>query len=113
MELAQKDRRTAKRYALDLPCIYRLFGRDRSVQEGHGHTRNMSSHGLLVTAGEKLATGQAVEIFIQLPRAVGDTTTTQLIVLGHVVRSDIDEAGVRIVRHGFLRTEAAQTASVQ
>jgi len=114
MEIGRKDRRTAKRYALDLPCSFRVFGRDRSVQEGHGYARNMSSHGLLVSADWKLTKGQPVEISIQLPAGAEGSVTTQLVVLGHVVRSDIAEAGVRIVRHGFMRVSGGERfASVQ
>lgn len=105
MQLARKDRRAAKRYSLDLPFSYRLFGKDRLVQEGSGRTRNMSSNGMLILAGARLAKGQPIELSVQLPPGEEGSAPTWLIILGHVVRSDMSETSVRIVRHGFMRVQ--------
>jgi len=105
MQLAKKDRRAAKRYALELPFSYRLFGRDQLVQEGSGHTLNMSSNGLLIRAGARLAKGQPIELSVLLPSGAEGPSLTTLVILGHVVRSDVSEASVRIVRHGFMRIQ--------
>ena len=105
IQLAKKDRRAAKRYALELPFTYRLFGRGQLVQEGIGRTLNMSSNGLLIQAGARLTKGQPIELSVQLPPGGEGSAVTQLVILGHVVRSDISETSVRIVRHGFMHIQ--------
>ena len=102
MELDRRNRRAAKRYGLDLHFEYRLFGRDRSVQEGWGRTLNMSSGGLLVAPDQPISKGRTIEITVQLPAQFKDATGARLVVLGHVLRSDATGAAIRILHHGFI-----------
>jgi hypothetical protein len=101
------------RYHLELPFEYRLFGRDHSVQEGSGRTRNMSSRGLLVAPDKPISKGQAIEISIQLPAQLRDEPGARLVILGHVQRSGPAEAAIRIVRHGFIRAHHPELPELQ
>jgi hypothetical protein len=98
----ERNRRTAKRYGLELPFEYRLFGRDQYVQEGCGRTLNMSSRGLLVAPDQQISKGLPIEIVVQLPVELKDMTGARLVILGHVMRSGPTGAAIKIVRHGFV-----------
>ena len=108
MELGERNRRAAKRYGLNLHFEYRLFRRDRSVQEGWGQTLNMSSGGLLVAPDQPICKGRTIEITVQLPAQFKETPGARLVVLGHVLRSDATGAAIRILRHGFIHVSSRE-----
>ena len=108
MELGERNRRAAKRYGLNLHFEYRLFRRDRSVQEGWGQTLNMSSGGLLVAPDQPICKGRTIEITVQLPAQFKETPGARLVVLGHVLRSDATGAAIRILRHGFIHVSSQE-----
>ena len=51
-----------------------------------GETRNMSSSGVLFTAGPEIQVGRPIEYLITFPKAAGARTSVQLRCLGTVVR---------------------------
>jgi hypothetical protein len=101
--LDRRNRRTAKRYSLELPFAYRQFGRDQCVQEGRGRTMNMSSRGLLVAPDSRISKGQPIELSVQLPPQSQTARGAQLVILGQVLRTGPTGAAIKIVRHGFIR----------
>ena len=113
MELDRRNRRTVKRYGLELPFDYRLFGRDQSVQEGHGRTLNMSSRGLLVAADSRISKGQPIELSVQLPSLCPSARGAQLLILGQVLRTGPTGAAIKIVRHGFIRIRELEVAATE
>ena len=102
MEPDRRDRRTAEQHGLELPLEYRLFGPDRSAQEGCGRTLNMSSTGLLVAPDQQISKGLPIEIVVQLPAELKDGNGTRLLILGHVLRSGATGAAIKILRYGFI-----------
>src|SRR6202008_1125549 len=61
----KRDRRTGQKIAVDLPFEFRVYGQNKSVQEWHGRTLNMGSHGLLIAPDQPISLGQPIEISIQ------------------------------------------------
>jgi hypothetical protein len=62
----------------------------------------MSSRGLLVAPDRPICKGRTIELCVQLPSQFKDAPGAQLVILGHVLRSDATGAAIRILHHGFL-----------
>jgi hypothetical protein len=96
MTPAPQDRRTARRYPVNLKVACRLVMQGVSVYVGAGTTRNMSSKGMLIELDQQLNTGDVVEALIRWPAG------HQIMhVLGNVVRSDSHGTAMEIVHHKF------------
>lgn len=61
----------------------------------------MSASGLLITTDRVLSPGCLVEVEIDWPVKGADGAPLKLFVQGHIVRSDVALAGVKILRYTF------------
>src|SRR5579863_6609147 len=91
------DRRSRRRFSLRLAVRYRLIQPrlplDRDMA---GESLNLSSTGLLFTAGEALLPGQVVEVFIDWPIRLHNGVRLTLVVEGTIVRSAGNHAAMHI-----------------
>jgi hypothetical protein len=72
LRAAPGDRRTARRYPLQLSVEYKARSRNRGLWIGQGETRNISDKALLLTTNAALPVASAVELAIHWPVASGD-----------------------------------------
>jgi hypothetical protein len=95
------DRRSKKRYVLDLALTYRILQQYRVIATGSGRTSNMSSSGLAFTTNETFNLATYVEVSICWPVLLYDNCLLKLVVEGTVVRSGGTSTAIRIKRHEF------------
>jgi len=79
------ERRSKTRYPVQLTVRYRTLGRAQHFS-GVGHTLNMSSVGLLVSAEHEISAGVRMEINVEWPLLLDGAVPLQLVALGKVVR---------------------------
>ncbi len=95
------DRRSDRRYDLDLDTRWKLIRRRRVLETGAGRTLDLSSGGVLFDAGRPLPAGLNVELSIAWPVLLRGTAPLQLIVSGRIVRADGTRVAVRTAQHEF------------
>ena len=79
------ERRSKARYPVKLTVRYRTMGRRQHVN-GIGHTLNMSSGGLLVSAQHEVSAGLRLEVNVEWPLLLDGSVPLQLVAHGKVVR---------------------------
>src|SRR5207247_942469 len=82
------DRRSKKRYALDLALTYRVIRKGLVKATGSGRTSNISSRGLAFTTSDTFEVGTDIELSICWPVLLNDNCLLKMVVEGTVVRSD-------------------------
>ena len=95
------DRRTDRRYGIQLDLRWKLIRRRRVLENGVGHTVDFSSGGVLFDAGRPLPVGLNVELAITWPVLLHDQAPLQLIVSGRIVRCAANRAAVEMAQHEF------------
>src|SRR3954454_3100794 len=95
------DRRSDRRYDIRLELRWKLIRRRRVLENGVGHTVDLSSGGILFDPGRQLPVGLNVELAIAWPVLLRDVAPMQLIVSGRVVRCAGNRVGVVMVQHEF------------
>ena len=101
------ERRTDRRYDLNLNVRWKLIRRRRVLDSGTGKTLDVSSGGLLIETDRELPSGLNIELSISWPVLLHNVAPLQLVVAGRVVRATGQRVGVRMVQHEF-RTLGAQ-----
>jgi hypothetical protein len=95
------EQRKNQRFDLRLPIELMRLGAGTKVA---GETRNVSSSGVLFTAGHDVAVGEPIEYVITLPTAPGTRTAVRLRCMGTVVRESVKSAyAATLERYEFLR----------
>lgn len=99
------DRRVASRFPIERELRYKVISKKSASEQGGGATVNISSAGILFTTEQTLIPGRTVEIAINWPANLNDSTPLKLVARGRVVRSDLRRAAIQIQRYEF-RTQA-------
>jgi PilZ domain len=102
------DRRSRRRYPIDLVVQYKIFGQYQIVQSGKGKTINLSAGGIACAFDEILKPGSTIELSIAWPVLLNKTCPLKLVVSGKVVRSDAALTAVRMERYEF-RTQGTRS----
>jgi len=95
------DRRSDRRYVVRLELGWKLIGRHRVLDNGQGHTIDLSSGGILFDSGQKFPVGLNVELSISWPVLLHNVTPLQLIVAGRIVRSEGNRVAIQTLQHEF------------
>ena len=95
------ERRGNRRYRIVLELRWHVVRRRRVLESGTGRTLNLSSAGILFDAGRYLPPGLGVEISISWPALVNDVAPLELVVAGHVVRTDGSRVAMHVSQHEF------------
>ena len=101
------DRRTRRRYDIDLHVQYKIFRQYQVSQTGTGKTINLSGDGIACEFDDVLKPGTAIELAIAWPVLLNKTCPLKLVVTGKVVRSDAILTAVRMERYEF-RTQGVR-----
>ena len=95
------EQRKNQRFDLRLPIELVRSGAKPKVA---GETRNVSSSGVLFTAGHRVAVGEPIEYMITLPTAPDTRATVRLRCMGTVLREERKSAyAATLERYEFLR----------
>ena len=103
------ERRSKKRYALELDVEYRVLGRFSSIA-GSGKLIDISSSGVAFTNTVQLKLRTNVELAITWPILLNGTCPLRLIMIGHVVRSSRGFTAIQGTSHEF-RTQGKLRAA--
>jgi hypothetical protein len=95
------DRRSDRRYQLQLDLKWKLIRRRRVLDSGTGQTIDLSSGGILFDAGRHLPEGLNVELSINWPVLLHSVAPMQLVVFGRIKRSNGRSAAIQSVQHEF------------
>jgi PilZ domain len=95
------ERRSTRRYGMQLQLRWKLVRRRREIDAGTGRTIDMSSGGILFETGCEMAPGLNVELSIAWPVLLHNVAPMQLHVTGRIVRSSSGWAAIRTVTHEF------------
>jgi len=98
------DRRSDRRYQLDLEVRWKLIRRRKVQDSGTGRTIDLSSGGILFDARRPLPAGLNVELSIAWPVLLHNVAPMQLVVSGRVVRSSNGHAAIQLIQHEFRTT---------
>jgi hypothetical protein len=94
------ERRSKRRYQIELPVGYSGLNEDLLRISGAGLTRDISSGGLVFATEAQLPTGSAIELWLTWP-TIDAMTEVELRVVGRVVRSTPTDTAIQIKRHDF------------
>ena len=95
------DRRSDRRYDIQLELRWKLIRRKRVLETGIGRTRDVSSGGISFDAGRPLPVGLNIELSVTWPAMLHNTAPMQLVVAGKIVRSDGSLVAVQMSQHEF------------
>lgn len=105
MTEAQSERRSNRRFSLDLPVAVRFL--DDGTYEVTGHTRDVSSRGVFFYVDSGISEGVSIEFIMTLPSEITLTDPIRVRCSGKVVRVDrfSDKHGVAVAidRYDFVR----------
>ncbi|HTS49762.1 MAG TPA: PilZ domain-containing protein [Bryobacteraceae bacterium] len=104
------ERRSKRRYPLQLPIRYRTTSARLSVSGG-GQTLNISSAGLLIASPQGVQAGLRLRLHVDWPWLLDGTTPLQLVAESRVVRANASQFAVELERYQF-RTSKRQSAPV-
>src|SRR5688572_4382099 len=105
------ERRSDRRYPVNVAIKYRLVLADSLVRTGIGTLVDMSSSGVLFQTAEFLPRGAAIELFIAWPTKLNDSDGLDLWVNGTTVRTNGNSTGVEICESEFRIRETRATLS--
>jgi hypothetical protein len=98
------DRRFDRRYGIRLELKWKLIRRRRILDQGTGHTIDVSSGGILLDCGRTIPAGLNIELSIAWPVLLHNAAPLQLAVSGRIVRCDGHRAAIRMLQHEFRTT---------
>lgn len=102
------DRRSRRRYDIDLDLRYKVLRHYQVCQSGEGKTVNLSGHGIAVAINDVLSPRSVIEMTIAWPVLLNEMCALNLVVTGKVIRSSGAMTAVRVQRYEF-RTQGVRT----
>ncbi len=108
--MSELERRAKRRYPLQLNIRFRST-QGKLLVAGDGRTLNISSAGLLIAASQDVRKGLRLQLTVEWPWLLDDTTPLQLVAESRVVRASESEFAVRLERYQF-RTSRRQSMRV-
>jgi hypothetical protein len=107
MAQPQPEKRTTRRFSLDLPIFVKFL--DNGKQELAGHTRDVSSRGVFMYLDTEVKAGDPIEFVMTLPPEITLSNPIRVRCTGRVLRVDktAQEQGVAaaIDKYDFVSEE--------
>ena len=96
MEQPQPEKRSTRRFSLDLPISVKFL--DNGKRQLAGHTRDVSSRGAFMYLDTEIVTGAAIEFVMTLPPEITLSEPIRVRCAGRVLRVDkaAQEQGVAV-----------------
>ncbi|HZU28737.1 MAG TPA: PilZ domain-containing protein [Bryobacteraceae bacterium] len=95
------ERRSSRRFPIELDLLYRATGRRNRRYAGAGKTTNISSSGILFRTEDPLEPDINIEASIAWPVSLQSNVPLKLRVRGRVVRTEPGAAVVAIQQYAF------------
>ena len=95
------DRRSDRRYPIQLDLRWKLVRRKRVLETGTGSTLDFSRGGIQFESTRPLPTGLTVELAISWPVLLHNVAPMQLVAQGRIVRSEGGRVAIRMSQHEF------------
>lgn len=95
------DRRTADRFPIEREVRYKILSKKNAEESGSGTTVNMSSTGILFTTDQVLLPGKRLELAVNWPAQLNNTTPLKLVAKGRVIRTEGGRAAMEIQQYEF------------
>ena len=105
------DRRSHRRYDLDLRLTFRQVAGSKTLAQGTGRLGDISSGGARFMTSAPPAIGASIELFVDWPYRGDDGSLLHLLLCGRVVRRDGSSVAVQISRHKFRSVKASTEAA--
>ena len=96
------DRRTKRRYDIELDLVYKTARPDSVVCFATGKTRNISSGGVLFRADGELSVGAPIVLSVRWPVRPHEERQVRLLMAGQIARCDSAGIAVTTQRYEFL-----------
>jgi hypothetical protein len=93
------DRRSARRYEIELDMRWKLIRRRRILDAGVGRSIDLSGGGIQIETDRQMPVGLNVELSLTWPVLLRGSVPLQLVVSGRIVRSAGRRAGIRMIKH--------------
>jgi len=106
---SSSDRRTKRRYPINLEVQYKVFKHRRVERLGLGRTLNISSGGVLFEADGHLPSSGPIELALNWPFLLHGSCNLKLVMRGRIVRTSNTAIAIRAEFHEF-RTAGVRTA---
>src|SRR5215471_13604117 len=103
-----QDRRSKRRYAIELPVQYKIVKNYLVLGTGTGSSIDLSSGGIAFTTDAPLRVGSYLELSISWPVLLNQSCALKLMAFGRVVRSDETRTAISLDRYEF-RTSGTKT----
>ena len=102
------DRRSKRRYPINLPVQYKIMKNYLVVGTGEGNSLDLSSGGISFSCAQPLRVGSYLELSVSWPVLLNQSCPLKLVASGRVVRSDHSSTAIRLDRYEF-RTHGAKS----
>jgi len=100
------ERRVRQRFRIRQDISYKCLSGEQIFDKGVGKMLDISSSGVRFTTARALNVGENVEVTINWPALIDNKCLMKLVIKGSVVRSDSNNAAVKIEHYEF-RTRAS------
>ena len=110
-----EDRRSKRRYPLELPVQFKIMKNYLVTGTGTGNSLDLSSGGIAFSTSTPLKIGSYLELSISWPVLLNQSCPLKLVASGRVVRSDQRCTAISLDRYEFRTTGAKtfQTVEIQ
>lgn len=95
------DRRSQRRYPIELELEYTILKGEKIVGTGAGKTGNISSGGVLFHTSDGVPNGPNVELAVRWPAVLGNAPFLELFISGRLVRNSAQGVAMRMTRYHF------------
>jgi PilZ domain len=95
------DRRSDRRYRIELDLRWKLIRRRKVRDAGTGRTLDLSSGGILFDATRPLPVGMNVELSIAWPVLLHNVAPMQLAITGRIIRTNGSQIAIHMDQHEF------------
>jgi hypothetical protein len=100
------DRRSKRRYPIELPVQYKIMKNYLVMGTGTGTSLDLSSGGIAFSSSTPLKIGSYLELSISWPVLLNQSCPLKLVASGRVVRSDQYLTAISLDRYEFRTTGA-------
>jgi hypothetical protein len=95
------EKRKSGRFPVHQDLQYRTIDHRGSMSTGGGSTLDMSGSGIRFSIQEPIPLGRILEVSIDWPVRLGETCPLKVVLVGRVVRCEVDWAALSILRYEF------------
>jgi PilZ domain len=106
------DRRSRRRYDLDLDLQYKVIRHYHISQTGTGRTINFSGGGVAFATRDVLKPGSTLEVSIAWPIMLNTKCPLKLVITGRVIRSSPELTAMRMEKYEF-RTQGVRMMTMR